>query len=120
MEPKDQPPPHSHIPCTLAGLPWDPFSGPYKRNTFSQEHQPCRPLWGNVASWGLHPLSLVTPLPTMPRLNHFESSHSASLQIRLDVSWVQESDAHEETGPCEGPQLPQAECALQMGVRSLV
>lgn len=74
------------------------------------------PLWGNAASWGLHPRSPVTPLPTVSRQNHFESSHSTSLQIRLDVSWVQESDAHEKTGPREGPQLPQAERALQVGV----
>lgn len=56
-------------------------------------------------------------LPRVPRLNHFESSHSASLKIRLNVSWIQEGDAHEEARPREGPQLPQAECALQVGVK---
>lgn len=57
------------------------------------------------------------PPHSAPRLSHFESSHSTSLQIRLDVSRVQESDAHEEARPREGPQLPKAERALQVGVR---
>lgn len=51
----------------------------------------------------------------VPRLSHFESSHGPGLKIRLDVSWVQESDTHEEARPGEGPQLPQAERALRVG-----
>lgn len=47
---------------------------------------------------------------------YFEPSHSTSLQVGLNVPRVKESDAHEETRPCERPQLPQAECTLG-GVR---
>lgn len=71
---------------------------------------------------GLHPLNLVTPPfplgpPPRPQYGYFKSSYGTSLQIRFDVSRVQESNAHEKTRPCEGPQLPQAERPLGVGAR---
>lgn len=67
MEQNDQPPSHPLTPYILAGVPWGPFSGPFELS-ISQQHHPCRPLWENVASWGLHPLSLVTPSAQCPDL----------------------------------------------------
>lgn len=69
-----------------------------------------------MENWGLGSLSQGTTLPHKASMGaqtqYFESSHSTSLKVRLNVPWVEESDAHEETRPCECPQLPQAECTL--------
>lgn len=111
MEQEDPPPTHT----LWQGFPGDPFLA-HLNNTCSQEHEPCMPPWGNVANWRSPPIwPGRPPPPTVPRLDHFESSHSASLKIRLDVSRVQVSNAHEEAGPGEGPQLSETECALWSG-----
>lgn len=44
---------------------------------------------------------------------YLEASLGTRLQVRLDVTWVQVCYAHQEARPGEGPELTEAEAALQ-------
>ena len=44
---------------------------------------------------------------------HLILCDSSGLKVTLNVSWIQVSDAHEETGTCEGPQLAETEDGLE-------
>lgn len=54
------------------------------------------------------------PPPPSPGA-HLEASHGPALQVGLHVARVQVGDAHQEAGPRESPELPQAETGLGMG-----
>lgn len=44
---------------------------------------------------------------------YLELSFGSRLQVRLNVTWIQVGDAHQEAWPSEGPKFPKAETALQ-------
>lgn len=41
--------------------------------------------------------------------DHLETSFSSRLEVRLDVPWIQVSDAHQKPWSCEGPELTETE-----------
>lgn len=41
--------------------------------------------------------------------NHLKASFSSRLQIRLDIPWIQVSNAHQKPWSSEGPEFPETE-----------
>lgn len=56
----------------------------------------------------------IHPPPPSPGA-HLEAGHGPALQVGLHVARVQVGDAHQEAGPRESPELPQAETGLGTG-----